>query len=550
MQHLARSRWPTIRGVDQRGEKPAPRARLSRARLAFWFSAFLLSVACTPARCQQARDPLLDLMIQKGMLTQEEALKVKAEADALRTNTAAQMTPPADSKWKLGKSLKNIELFGDVRVRYEYRDAATPLGDQIDLSRGRFAARVGLRGDVFDDFYFGLRLETSSNPRSPWVTFGSSTVAYPTSTSTSPAPFGKSSDGVAFGQAYFGWHPGDWIDLTAGKMPNPLYTTPMVWDPDLNPEGLAERFKYPVGQVEFFGNFGQFVYQDNNPSYISGSLAPYVASSNRAQTSTDNTFLFAYQGGVSYQFSKTVSAKVGPTLYQYLGLTPTVNGYGIGDKFVGEGSYGGPNSGTINGLTTQNGIYYNQIGVNNLLVLDFPFELNFKIKQLNSRVFGDFAYNLQGGQRASEAYNTLATQSQIMSPGSQPPLLAYGPQRNAVKAYQIGFAISNGERLGLVYGSVSKKHTWEFRTYWQHVDQYALDPNLLDSDFFEGRGNVAGIYSAFAYSITDNFIATARYGYASRSNEKLGTGGSNLDIPQINPIQHYNLLQLDLTLRF
>jgi hypothetical protein len=45
-------------------------------------------------------------------------------------------------------------------------------------------------------------------------------------------------------------------------------------------------------------------------------------------------------------------------------------------------------------------------------------------------------------------------------------------------------------------------------------------------------------------------IGTVRYGYASRINNKLGTGGSNLDIPQINPIEHYNLLQLDLTVRF
>jgi hypothetical protein len=119
-----------------------------------------------------------------------------------------------------------------------------------------------------------------------------------------------------------------------------------------------------------------------------------------------------------------------------------------------------------------------------------------------------------------------------------------------VKAYQIGFGIGSEDSLGLVYGSVSKKHAWEFRTYWQHVEQYALDPNLLDSDFFEGRGNMEGFYAALAYGFTDNVIATFRYGYASRINSKLGTGGSNLDIPQINPIEHYHLLQLDMTVRF
>jgi hypothetical protein len=88
------------------------------------------------------------------------------------------------------------------------------------------------------------------------------------------------------------------------------------------------------------------------------------------------------------------------------------------------------------------------------------------------------------------------------------------------------------------------------RAYWQHVEQYALDPNLLDSDFFEGRGNLQGVFTAIAYGLSDNVIATAHYGYATRINDKLGTGGSNLDIPQINPIHRYSLFQLDLTFRF
>ena len=125
------------------------------------------------------------------------------------------------------------------------------------------------------------------------------------------------------------------------------------------------------------------------------------------------------------------------------------------------------------------------------------------------------------------------------------------PRRtNDVKAYQIGVALGNKDSLGLVYGSVCKKNAWEVRTYWQHVEQYALDPNLLDSDFFEGRGNLEGVYAASAYGFTDNVIGTLRYGHANRINNLLGTGGSNQDMPQLNPIQSYDLLQFDLTLKF
>ncbi len=74
--------------------------------------------------------------------------------------------------------------------------------------------------------------------------------------------------------------------------------------------------------------------------------------------------------------------------------------------------------------------------------------------------------------------------------------------------------------------------------------------NLIDSDFFEGRGNLQGVYVAFAYGISDAIIGTVRYGYASRINGSLGTGGNNLDIPNLNPINNYNLWQMDLTWRF
>ena len=545
MQYLA---WNGRLRVGKPGKREPGKVRASVVRCrnaAAFLGACVLFAAGGRGWGQESHDPLLDLMIQKGMITQEEARKVQAEADARSTNTLKHAMPSMDSKWKLNKAIKQLELYGDLRLRYEYREASTPPGSHIELDRGRYALRVGLRGDVFDDFYFGFRLETSSNPRSPWVTFGNA----------SPGPFGKSNAGIDVGQAYIGWRPGDWLDLTAGQMPNPLYTTPMVWDPDLNPTGAAERFKYSVGDADLFATFGQFVYQDNGPSDISSSLVPYVTP-NR-QTSTDTTFLLAWQAGVNYHFTEDISSKVAATVYDYVGLvtnqiTATYSG-SVGDNYIGEGAYAGPHSGApVNGLTSENGVSYNQVGVDNLLVLEIPAEVNFKLGKLNSRVFGDYAYNLDGRQRAQAAVSALAAQWQLQGApiGSSPPLLTYGPQTHDVQAYQVGFAVGNGEKLGLVYGSVSKKNTWEFRTYWQHVEQYALDPNLLDSDFFEGRANLEGIYTALAYSFTDNVIATVRYGYASRINNKLGTGGSNLDIPQLNPIQHYNLLQLNLTMRF
>ena len=93
------------------------------------------------------------------------------------------------------------------------------------------------------------------------MTAGSSTSASP----TYQGPFGKSTPASTSDRPT--WEAGgDWLDVTAGKMPNPIYTTPMVWDSDLSPEGLAERLKYSVGQADFFATLGQFVYEDTNPA--------------------------------------------------------------------------------------------------------------------------------------------------------------------------------------------------------------------------------------------------------------------------------------------
>jgi hypothetical protein len=510
------------------------------------------------ANSSDADDPLLDLFIQKGFVTQQEAEKVKAEAEAIRTNEM-QIPRLPESKWKISKGIKKVELFGDIRLRYEDRSAEDSAGNSIDLQRFRYAVRLGLRGEVFDDFYYGVRLDTAANPRSSWLTLGSSTSGTPYQ-----GPFGKSTASINIGQAYLGWRPWDWVDLTVGKMPNPLYTTPMVWDGDINPEGAAERFKYTVGQADLFATFGQFLYQDLNPNSASGGLG---INGNLGQK-TDNIFLFAWQGGMNYHITTNTSAKIAATLYNYIGLQQSsVNNFGVlspyfGDSYIGEGAY------YLNGGTTQTtfapgysgfgssssfpgygstGFSLNQVGLNHLLVVEVPFEFNFKISKLDARVFGDGAYNLEGGRRAEDAAAAYQAVSALTS-GAQPHV--FPAQKSDVKAYQIGFDIGSRDSLGLVNGSTSGKNAWELKTYWQHIEQYALDPNLIDSDVFEGRENLEGVYVTLAYGFTDNFIGTVRYGHASRIDKLLGTGGSNQDIPQINPINDFDLFQVDLTFRF
>jgi len=510
-------------------------------------------------------DPVLNLLLEKGMITEDEAAKTQAQADALRTNMAAQYAAE-NSKWRVDKDIKDMEIFGDLRLRYESRREIDPSGGRINDDRFRYALRFGLRGDVIDDFYYGFRLETSSNPRSSWVTMGTSASGTPYS-----GPYGKSTSGIDIGQIYLGYDPLSWLDLTVGKMPNPLYSSSMVWSPSINPEGLAEHLKYTVGEMDFFANLAQFLYQDENPDNATKGLGLGVLGSGQ---DANNIIQVAWQAGFNYRIMTNLSVKAAATLYKYYGMKGSTAFQGIapyfGDTYVGEGAYTGTNKATpypVNGfsgygnnnVTTGSpgnqslGYPNNQVGLNDLTVLEIPFEMNWRFRNVDTRIFGDFAYNLEGADRARAAakgYAAYLKYESGLNGGSPVSVHAFRPQTHDVEAYQFGLAVGSKGAIGLVNGSVSKKHAWEARAYWQHIEQYSLDPNLLDLDYMAGAENLEGIYTAVAYGFNDNFIATFRYGYASRINHLLGTGGTGTDIPQINPINYYQLFQVDLTYKF
>src|SRR5215469_8192581 len=148
----------------------------------------IATVAAASHASAQSADALINKLIQKGVLTEQEGKDLLVETDTNLVSAA---------KWRLSDGFKNITLFGDVRFRYEYRgaDNAPKSGSTTDdymRERFRYAVRIGLKGDLFDDFYYGIRLETSTNPRSPWVTFGDD---------SNPTPSAKNSDGINIGQA-------------------------------------------------------------------------------------------------------------------------------------------------------------------------------------------------------------------------------------------------------------------------------------------------------------------------------------------------------------
>jgi Putative porin len=460
---------------------------------------------------------------------------------------------PAESiadKWKLSSSLTELELFGDVRLRYQYNGGRTddtpvaPPGagvagthDWQERERERYRVRLGLRGTLLDDWFFGIRLETNASDRSTNVTFGDDTSP---SSPGGGGPFAKGSDGIDVGQAYAGYKGFPDFKFTGGKMPNPFVTTRMVWDPDINPEGLAEQWKHtfvfggeapppasyakdgkdgkiiagpppePWLKLDLFVNTAQFVYDDSNPENPLGARAtvPSSAGSGTGQTGqlipNHDAFLLGWQAGARLEFPHILYFQLAPTLYNYTGNGDTFNIHYQG---------GDPH------LTNADSLAQNQTGINSLLVFDVPAEIGWKLWNVPMRVFGDFAVNLDGDDRADAA--------------GQP---GHGSQRYA---YQIGLGV----------GQLKAKHDWELDVWYQHAEQFSLDPNLIDDDIFNGQLNIHGIAAQATYNFTAAVNLQLTYAHGWWYNHNLGTGG----LPQainINPMNQYNFFTADLNVKF
>jgi hypothetical protein len=503
----------------------------------------IVAFGSIPVHAQDA-DALLNLLVRKKLITAKDAAEVRAEMakksktnSALQPITASEAGPVATSsseKWKLSTPITELELFGDVRLRYEIRNGETLSNDTLQRERERYRLRLGLRGILADDWFFGVRLETSQNPRSTNVTFGDDTSS---TSGGGGGPFAKGSDGINVGQAYFGYKGFPEITLTAGKMPNPLVNPFMVWDPDINPEGLAEQWKHtftfalggneaeaepisytekPVAlqankskgwdlKIDVFANFAQFVYDDANPENPLGARGVTRQSGARRDQLIPNTdaFLLAWQVGARFTFPNTLYAQLAPTFYNYTGNGDTFNiHYQGGDPSL-------PNSASL---------AQNQTGINSLLVLDVPAEIGWRLGELPMRLFADFAVNLDGDERAAAAGHTNK-----------------GDQRYA---YQIGAGI----------GRLKRKGDWQLTLFWQRQDQYSLDPNLVDSQFWEPKLNLEGIGATLDYMLSDAVWVGLLYASAERADETLGTGGGG-DIA-INPLKNFQLFQVDLHVKF
>ncbi len=216
--------------------------------------------------------------------------------------------------------LSRITWSGDLRARYEsdmfasgnyanvlnyvainqagnVTGANTYLNTTNNHQRWLLRARLGMNAAVSDKVSVGVRLS-------------SGTTTNPVSTNSTLGSF-ENRSAIVLDRAFIHYQPIGWLGFKVGKMPNPWLSTDLVWDDDVNFDGIAETFRYSHSGLKSFATFGAFPVKDVN-SYLSANTK----------------WLYASQVGFDYQGDDAHRARLGIAYYNYANIAGIQNASG------------------------------------------------------------------------------------------------------------------------------------------------------------------------------------------------------------------------------
>jgi hypothetical protein len=258
----------------------------------------------------QSSDAIIDKLVEKGILTVDEAQELRQEADqgfdeAFKVKTG------------LPEIVTGLDFHGDFRGRFEgfykggnpkYLNENGTTSTWVDRNRWRYRARLGVTVDLVDNFEMGFQLG-SGELSTVGVSSGTDPISQNTTLSDDAAK-----KGIFIDLAYATWYSlkgPEWMaSTTFGKMNNPFVVSDLVFDRDYTPEGLAQTF-------------GRRFSDEHSVNLLLGGFVLDEIS-----TSSSDPYLFGGQPRWDSQWSQKVSSSLG------FGLFSVVNREMLGNNNV------------------------------------------------------------------------------------------------------------------------------------------------------------------------------------------------------------------------
>ncbi|UCC97091.1 MAG: putative porin [Phycisphaerales bacterium] len=225
-----------------------------------------------PARADETSEIKRQILEQTQQLQQLrqrlDALEARQKQQSQKMEETISEAAEDQQVSALPESLRwaeNVKISGDLRYRHEHIDSETGTTDvrwQNGVDRHRIWARLMFEAMVNDEWDVAFRLASGSKD--------------PVSRNQDLQDSFSSKD-FWLDLAYFHWHPiaAEGLNVVGGKVQNPLYRVgknQLVWDDDLNPEGLAAQICTPLNDADrLFVNGGGF-WVDESSSGVDTSL--------------------------------------------------------------------------------------------------------------------------------------------------------------------------------------------------------------------------------------------------------------------------------------
>ena len=362
---------------------------------------------------------------------------------------------------KLLETLQRISWFGDMRLRYEIVDRASDnstandADGHLDTDRARIRFRFGARAHVYEDLDFVFRLSTGGDTAS---TSGNTTL---------DGTFGN--EAISLNLAYGSWEFMNGLIVQGGKVKNPFMKSEVVWDNDVNPEGLSQIYQQKLGDTTLQFVAGQYIVEETD---------------RKNNIDSDDVILLAWQAQL-HQKTKVGKFKFAVAWYDYHHLTD--QGSAI-TKQLGSGD--GQRNSQVTGT---------DVNTTNMQTLDFMADWSSPIGSKHGNLFYEYAVNTSADAPAGN--NTIA--------------------QDLDTAWQLGFKFGDKR--------VKKAGQWQIKTLYRVVQQDAVFYALTDSSFHQGGTNAKGIELGAKYAIRKGM--QLGYTFFNTTNERGDVNGGKLDVP-------------------
>jgi polyhydroxyalkanoate synthesis regulator phasin len=217
-----------------------------------------LLLAAAPAFATSVDQKLLDTLLANGSITAAQHTELSGDLakEQRKAQSEAAKTVKNEDLVAMQQKLAwatNTQLKGDVRVRYEniHIEHEKDNGGR-DKDRQRLRARLGAFTQVNPEVEAGIQIATGNSKDAR-------------STNQDLDDYFNKKD-LWLDLAYIDFHPAQvpGLKVFGGKMKQPWVSLgDVIWDGDINPEGVAASYSRKWGMTELFGSAGYFVLKDN-----------------------------------------------------------------------------------------------------------------------------------------------------------------------------------------------------------------------------------------------------------------------------------------------